>query len=149
MQLQKYTTSPGYGIRVHHLISSPPTPSNDWYERWEGADKGIICSWLRGIEKAIEDPVLAAKAKAGELPVLAWKGGIKKYIERTDKIGALQYLAAWQGLRGEDLDITLGKEIHMKCTRTGVPVKFTDDINQLLKEEDEQNVTRRENPSKA
>lgn len=135
-------------MRIRHPISHPPTPSEDWYERWEGPDQGLICSWLRGIEKGLEDPALAAKAKAGELPVLPWRGGVEKTIKRTDKVGALQYLAAWQGLRGEDLDIELGVEVQMTCTRTGVPVTFTGNTEQLLKEGDGNNNDGRSENSK-
>lgn len=100
-----------------------------------GPDLGLICSWLRGIEMGRERPDLATKAKAGELPVLPWKGGIEKKILRRDKIGAFQYLAAWQGLRGEDLDIDTATDQQMACSRTGVPVTFTSDIERLLKED--------------
>ncbi|BEP62324.1 hypothetical protein GmRootV213_28780 [Variovorax sp. V213] len=40
--------------------------------RWRGPDKGLICSWLRGVEKAKESPELAAQALRGELPSLPW-----------------------------------------------------------------------------
>jgi hypothetical protein len=119
-------------MRVHKLITNPPTPSSDWHERWEGPDKGLVSCWLRGIEKAKEDPALATKAKANELPPLPWKGGVEKSIKRLDKVGALSYLAAWQGLRGENLDIDLNAEVLMTCQRTGVPVLFTSNIVKLL-----------------
>lgn len=112
-------------------------PSNDWYKNWEGPDKGLICSWLRGIEKSREDPDLATKAAASELPVLAWKGGVNKFIKRTDKVGALHYLATWQGLRGDDLHIDTELEVRMVCTRTGVPVLFTANISKLLEAQDD------------
>lgn len=122
-------------MQIHFSVRNPPVPSEDWHERWEGADQGLICSWLRGIEKGLEDPVLAAKACAGELPVLAWKGGVEKPIKRTDKMGSLKYLATWQGLRGEDLNIDLSAEVQMVCTRTGVPVLFTGQLKKLLEAE--------------
>ncbi|WP_201740770.1 hypothetical protein [Rhodoferax sp. TS-BS-61-7] len=101
----------------------------------EGKDKGLIASWLRGIEKAKEEPALAAKARAGELPPLPWKGGVERAIKGS-KIGALHYLAAWQGLRGEDLDVDMNDEVSMTCTRTQVTVLFTGDLKKLLAETD-------------
>lgn len=94
----------------------------------------MVACWLRGIEKAKEDPSLAAKAIAGELPTLAWKGGVEKKIKSRNKIGSMYYLATWQGLRGDDLNIDLGSEVVLTCTRTGVPVTFTQDIKKLLTE---------------
>ena len=43
------------------------------------------------------------------------------------KYGTLFYLAMWQGLRGEDLDIDLSEEIALNCTATGMTVVFTND----------------------
>ena len=56
------------------------------------------------------------KAKNGELPVLGYKGGIEKALIKKEKIGALNYIAKWQALRGENLDIDLDKEIVLTCT---------------------------------
>ena len=97
----------------------------------EGEDKGLIASWLRGIEKAKEDARLAQKALAGELPPMPWKGGVERAI-KGGKIGALHYLAAWQGLRGENLDVSFNDELQMTCTRTQVTVLFTGDLKKLL-----------------
>lgn len=119
-------------MRFTFTVDDPPTPSEDWHERWEGPDRGLLCAWLRGLEKGLREPDLAAKCKAGELPVLAWKGGLKKSIESKSKIGSLLYLATWYGLRGEDLDIDTDTEPHLQCSRTGVTVTFTRNIAQLL-----------------
>lgn len=126
-------------MEIRHSIKDPPTPSENWRERWEGHDQGLICSWLRGIEKAQQEPALAVKAKAGELPVLAWRGGVDMPIKRKDKLGTLLYLATWQGLRGEELNITLGVDVVMTCSRTGVPVTFTNDTGRLKKEAGDSN----------
>ena len=123
-------------MQIHQAISNPPTPSEDWHERWEGPDQGLISSWLRGIEKGQENPDLAARAKAGELPILAWKGGIEKPIKAKTKVGAMTYLATWQGLRGEDLNIDLDVEVSIICSRTGVPVLFTNQVHKLLQTEE-------------
>lgn len=63
---------------------------------------------------------------------MAWKGGVPKALKVKNKIGALHYLATWQGLRGEDLTIDTDREISLTCTRYGVPVLFTGDTKKLL-----------------
>ena len=71
-------------------------------ERWLGADNGLIASWERGKELSVEDPGLRARALAGELVVLGWKGGIEKRTKKGWQYGTLRYLAMWQGLRIRD-----------------------------------------------
>lgn len=111
--------------------------SEDFYQRNHGPDEGLINSWVCGIELALKDPKLASQAKAGELPLLPWKGGLEKPILRKDKVGSLQYLAAWQGLRGDDLDVELGKEVEITCTKTHVPVTFTGQLQKLLQTQED------------
>ena len=81
----------------------------------------------------LEDPSLAAQAADGQLVVLPWKGGVEKSIKKKQKFGTLSYLAMWQGLRGEDLDIDPGKEIVLNCTATGMAVVFTGDAAKYAK----------------
>jgi hypothetical protein len=119
-------------MRIKASIANPPLARVDWHARWEGSDRGLITCWLRGIEKSRESPELSERAKRGELPVLAWKGGVKAAIKSTTKIGAFNYLATWQGLRGEDLDIDLDSEITITCSVHKVPVTFTNNIAKLL-----------------
>ena len=91
---------------TNHVSRSNNEPKREglsWDERWKASDKGLIVCWERGREKSIEDPDLAERARKGELPVLGWKGGVEKKIEKKKKYGTLNYLAQWQGLRGEDL----------------------------------------------
>ncbi len=118
-------------MRVQACINAPPTIGPSWEERWEGPDKGLILCWLTGIEKGHADPLLAAKALAGELPLMGWKGGIEKPIKAKAKIGSTFYLATWQGLRGESLDIELGRDVRMTCARTGITFTYTDDLKRL------------------
>ena len=92
--------------------------------RWEGPDKGLIAAWLRGIEKRAESPELVTAAQAGELPILAWRGGVEKPI-KGQKTGTLLYLATWHGLRGEDLDLDTDAEIKRTCARHGVTVVYS------------------------
>lgn len=97
-------------------------------ELWHGADYGLIACWERGFEKAREDPALAERAKNGELITLPWKGGISKKLKTKTKYGVFKYLAMWQGLRGEDLNIDTDGEHVVTCSKFGVPVIFTNDI---------------------
>ena len=48
-------------------------------------------------------------------------------IQKKEKYGSLNYLAQWQGLRGEDLDIDLTAERETICAKTGMKVIFTCD----------------------
>ena len=57
-----------------------------------------------------------------------WKGGVEKAIQKKLKYGVLNYLAMWQGLRGEDLNIDVEKELSLKCTATDMVVVFTSDL---------------------
>jgi hypothetical protein len=95
-----------------------------WEELWKGSDNGLIACWEQGREKAADNPELAESCKNGELPVLAWKGGVVKKI-KGKKYGSLFYLATWQGLRCEDLNINLQDEITLVCSKTLVKVLFT------------------------
>lgn len=118
-------------MRIYRSITEPIKEINSYEERIEGADKGVINSWYVGRKLAVTNPDLCIKAKNGELPVLTVKGGVERKIKK-DKTGSLWYLASWQGLRGEDLDIDLGAEVKIVCSRTGVGVTFTGDIKKLF-----------------
>ena len=71
--------------------------------------------------------------------MLGWKGGVSRSLKKNEKFGSLKYLAQWQGLRGEDLDIDLGEERSLTCSRTKMRVTFTPDrakyFNQLAEAE--------------
>ncbi|MCK4842432.1 MAG: hypothetical protein KAT04_11230 [Methylococcales bacterium] len=102
-------------------------------ERWSQQDKGLITCWDRGRELRIKDLELALKTEIGELPVLGWKGGVDKVIKKKQKYGCLNYLAQWQGLRGEDLNINRNQEIEITCTKTNMKVIFTSDQSKYEK----------------
>lgn len=72
-------------------------------------------------------PTIAKRAEAGELMILPWKGGIERAIKKKQKFGTLNYLAMWQGLRGEDLDIDPDQEPTRTCVLTAMQVVFTAD----------------------
>ena len=121
------------GTRIFRGIAEPDRTGLSHKETWSDADRGLIKCWEVGRELAKADPELSEKAKNDELPVLGWKGGIAKKIKKKHKFGTLYYLAMWQGLRGEDLDVDLESESEHVCTRTGLIVTFTGDSNKYMK----------------
>jgi len=114
--------------RIYRSCKEPIREGLSWNERWRGPDKGLVTCWEVGRELSEENPELAERAKNGELPILPWKGGVEKKTENEKKYGTLSYLAEWQGLRGEDLNIDLSKEFELICSRTGMRVIFTGDV---------------------
>ena len=96
---------------------------------WKGDDQGLIISWEVGRDLAKSEPELAERAKRGELPVLPWKGGVETALKSGKKYGSFQYLAMWQGLRGNDLYIDLDKETSLVCARTGTKVIYTPELD--------------------
>lgn len=121
--------SPPYtdDMRLQRSINEPIREDPNWTSRWEGLDKGLIACWERGREKGNEDPEAAALARKGQLVELPWKGGVLKAIKKKSKYGSLFYLAMWQGLRGEDLDIDTASEQSLECTATKMTVVYTAD----------------------
>ena len=113
---------------MYRSIAHPIRLDPSFDERWGNVDIGLITSWERGREKSVEEPKLAEQALAGQLMVLPWKGGVEKAIQKKLKYGVLNYLAMWQGLRGEDLNIDVEKELSLKCTATDMVVVFTSDL---------------------
>jgi hypothetical protein len=112
--------------RVRRAWDAPKREDPSWTERWEGPDGGLIICWEIGRDLAKNDPKLEARAKCGELPVLSWKGGVARKI-KAKKYGSLFYLAQLQALRREDLDIDLGAEYELTCSKTGVTAIYTAD----------------------
>ncbi|MBV7510364.1 MULTISPECIES: hypothetical protein [unclassified Pseudomonas] len=113
--------------RIHRSIDTPLRSGLNRDELWEGQDKGLIKCWEIGRQRAARFPELAQRCLAGELPVLGWKGGVSRSLKKLEKYGSLKYLAQWQGLRGEDLDIDLSEERALTCSRTNMVVTFTPD----------------------
>ncbi len=114
--------------RIYRSYHEPKREGLSWDERWKGRDKGLITCWEVGRELSKKKPELAERTRNGELPILGWKGGVEKKIKKKVKYGTLYYLAQWQGLRGEDLDIDLSKEIELICSKTGMKVIYTDEV---------------------
>ena len=124
-------------LRISRKFTEPDRGELDYDERWKGDDGGLITCWENGRRWRQDKPGLADRAMKGELPVLAWKGGIGDDIkcnnELKAKYGALYYLAKLQGLSGLDLDIDPSAEIPVMCSRTGWLVVFTGDSSKYDK----------------
>jgi len=110
--------------RLQRSISEPIREGLDWDQRWQAEDQGLIVCWEVGRQLQYEKPHLAETAKRGELVVLVWRGGVEQEL-KGKKTGTLKYLAMWQGLRGEDLDLDLEGEIILTCTKTGQAVIYS------------------------
>ena len=125
--------------RIYRSIDLPLRTGLNRDELWEGHDKGLIKCWEVGRQRAARFPDLARQCLAGELPVLGWKGGVNRSLKKLEKYGSLKYLAQWQGLRGEDLDVDLCDERALTCSRTSMVVTFTPDrtkyFNQVTQEQ--------------
>ena len=113
--------------RIFRSYNEPKREGLSWYERWKGEDKGLITCWEVGRELRKKEPELASQAENGELPVLGWKGGVEIKTKKDEKYGTLFYLAQWQGLRGDDLDIDISQELSLTCSRFGIRVIYTGD----------------------
>ena len=111
-----------------HLVRSIQQPIREFVDmdhRWRGPDRGLIWCWERGRQMADEDPELAERARKGVLMPLGWKGGVDKPVKGNKKRGHLFYLAQWQGLVGEDLDIDTDGDTRLVCSATGVEVTYS------------------------
>lgn len=113
--------------KVYRLISEKIRENPSYDERWNGEDKGLITCWEVGRNNRARDPELVIKVEKNELPVLLWKGGVEKPLKKNEKYGSLNYLAHLQGLRGENLDIDLTREVTLQCSRTKMFVTYTSD----------------------
>ena len=114
--------------RIHRSHKELKREGLTWDELWNGKDKGLIACWEVGRELREKEPGLASRAERGELPVLGWKGGVGKETKKGEKYGTLSYLAQWQGLRGEDLNVNLSQEPELVRTKTGMRVIYTGDL---------------------
>jgi hypothetical protein len=119
-------------MNIYRSINEPKRTDLSWEELWSAQDKGAIIAWEIGREQGIANPDLAEKVLNGELPVLGLKGGVVKKLKQSQpKVGSFLYLAKLQGIRGEDLDINLGEEITLTCSKTGQVVFYTSDTSKL------------------
>ena len=114
--------------RIYRSYRQPKREGLSWQELWHGDDRGLILCWEIGRELRQREPELARRAENGELPISVWKGGVEKKIKKSEKYGTLNYLAQWQGLRGEDLNIDLSEELELICSKTGMKVIYIGDV---------------------
>jgi hypothetical protein len=138
-------------MAVLHLTRSIETPIrkdlSTVAEIWNGPDKGLIFCWEQGRREREKKPHLASRAEKGELvplgrsedarpneepepdndelPVVSAEPRRKKEPENHGvwKRGSLQYLAWWQGLRGENLKVSFVEKIEIVCSRVFVAEK--------------------------
>lgn len=116
-------------MQLHRHAATPPRQGLTWEQRWQGPDDGLIACWEAGQEMRHARPDEALRAEAGQLLPLPWTGGLYKPLaDNTKKRGTLYYLAMWQGLRGDDLDIDSSASITLACTLHGSSVLFEDSI---------------------
>lgn len=120
-------------IRVFRSCKEPIREDLPWEGRWKGDEKVLITCWEVGRELSKKNPKLAERTCNGELPVLDWKGGVEKKLQGK-KHGTFSYLAQWQGLRGEDLDIDSTQDTEITCSKTGMKIIFTNDENKYCNE---------------
>ena len=99
--------------------------------RWKGSDKGLIWCWELGRQMREETPELAKRAQDGELMISGWKGGVDPASKIKSKKGTYNYLAEWQGLRGEDLNIDTDLPTTLVCSLSGVEVTYSKDGHKL------------------
>lgn len=128
-------------MKTNRSIVEPLRQDPSWEERWRDVAQGLITSWERGREKSLEEPELAFRALNGELVALPWKGGFLTPIAATNnpkktsakpvkKYGVFNYLAMWQGLRGEDLEIDPSQDVELMCSVNKKAVIFTSTYSQ-------------------
>ncbi len=110
--------------RLSRSVDEPIREGLSWDDKWKGPDNGLILCWELGRRMRLKDPDLAARADMGELVILAWRGGVEEKLKTGNKSGTLNYLATWQGLRGEDLNLDLDIRRVIVCTRTQQAVEF-------------------------
>ena len=113
-------------MHVRRSVGMPIRSGLSIEERWQGDDQGVIAAWERGRaiseEANADSQELTTRARRGELVVLPWKGGVERALKLKQKFGTMRYLAMWQGLRGDDLDVELDSETTLRCSATGMAV---------------------------
>lgn len=119
--------------RIFRPIAAPIRDGLTWHETWCGSDAGLIFCWENGRRLRCRDCELSRRASVGELVTLPWKGGTENIDDALaeenrgkaqKRYGTLYYLATWQGLRGEDLNIDMGAEQAVVCSRSNRAVLF-------------------------
>ena len=115
--------------RIQKSINEPLRTNPSMDERWFDSDKGLITCWEVGRKLAKKEPDLVERIMNGELPTLGVKGGVEKKIQKKSKYGTLYYLAQLQGISGQNLNLDLSEEPSLTCSKTGMTVTYTMDVN--------------------
>jgi hypothetical protein len=112
--------------RIYRSIEEPIRTGLSWKETWQGPDQGLIWCWERGRQYRQEFPEKAAAAERGELVPDGWRGGVREKLKNVavKRDGTMQYLATWQGMRGEALNLDIDATYSLVCSRTGQIVEF-------------------------
>ncbi len=110
--------------QIFREISEPIRTELSHDELWRGVDHGLITCWEVGRRIRENNAGMRLQCESGELPVLGWKGGVNSSEKKIKKNGSLNYLAQWQGIRGENLFIDTSVEKIILCSRTGSSVVF-------------------------
>lgn len=100
------------GQQFTRNMSEPIRSGMSTNELWSGPDNGLFLCWELGRKKAEQAPGFRTRAKQGELLELCWARG------------SWNYLAYWQGLRGEDLLIDTDQIFDKKCPVSGRSFPF-------------------------
>lgn len=111
-------------MRITAAAAFPPSQPGDWTARWEGQDHGLIAAWFAGREYAQHAPDVAEQARRGVLVALPFKRGATTPVKGM-RWGTLLYVAMWQGMRGEDLDIDPTADVRLTCSSTGGAITYT------------------------
>jgi hypothetical protein len=111
--------------RLQRSIVDPLREDPTWEDMWRGPDCGLIACWERGRKMRAADPDLAERVDGGELVRLNYRGGVRKELKAEIVMGTLSYLAQWQGIRSEDLDIAPYEERVMVCSRFNQAVAYS------------------------
>ncbi|WP_434120383.1 hypothetical protein [Pseudomonas fortuita] len=117
----------GDNRHIQRPISAALRPEGElsFFERWLDEDYGLIWCWERGRRRSVENPALVASCLAGNLPSLSGRIGLARNQGQTKE--SLKYLAEWQGLRGENLNIKLDIKVFLTCSESCVEVSFEHD----------------------
>ena len=118
-------------LRASVLLDGTEPEGLSWEDRWSTFPASMLSSWRQGLINRFSMPELATACINDELPELPFKGGANK-DSASNKLGYACYLAMWQGLRGEDLLWDPSHPCKLVCSRYGVTVEFTSDIDRLL-----------------
>ena len=117
--------------KIYRSFNERDREGLSWKETWRQEDRGLIKNYEVGRALAIKQPELSEKALRGEFPALGYMGGTDEDLKLKKRIGALNYLAKWQALRGEDLNIDTEEERVLTCTKTNIEITFTLDMEKL------------------